>query len=78
MKYIFLVALFIQTHNGQVSIQKDLDEKTCKHILNTLSCSSNCFCSGLDENDELKYNFSNSSCVRMTQDTDIVKGECIK
>ena len=77
MKYVFLVTLFIQTYNGQVSIQKDLDEKTCKHILNSMSCQSNCMCTGLDENNDMKF-MDGHSCNRYVDGSGFKTGECIK
>ncbi len=77
IRLLLLVTLFIQTENGQVSVQKDLDAKTCKKILNIVKCRSNCMCAGLDENGDVK-NLPIHTCSMMKTESDFKLGECIE
>lgn len=78
MKLILLVVLFIQTENGQVSIQKGLDAKECKMVLNKLKCASSCLCGGVDENGEMFNRKGVTQCGSMTQGSDFKRGECLE
>jgi hypothetical protein len=71
-------SLLVITRNGTVSIVKDLDALTCKKVLAALTCHNSCFPCFVDDKGDVVYTNRDSTCLRMSDGSDLSKGECLK
>jgi hypothetical protein len=71
--------LLVQSHNGTLSVIRDLDAKTCQQIICRLRLQTTCFPSRCTEDGELiQLNPSLKTCARVTTGNEPEMMECLK